>query len=96
MASDRLIDGCREASFRVALTSRLPPWPSEKGYADFDLTVTNPGGLAGQGSGSTVLTTSATSSPATVILDFGKEVGGTPFAVGHGGRLSASSSCASW
>ncbi len=42
--------------------------------------VTNAGGLAGQGSGATVLTTSATNSPATVILDFGKEVGGTPFA----------------
>jgi hypothetical protein len=42
-------------------------------------TVTNTSGLAGQGTGSTVLTTSATSNPATVILDFGKEVGGTPF-----------------
>src|SRR4051812_46051379 len=42
-------------------------------------TVTNAAGLAGSGTGSAVLTTSATSSPATVILDFGKEVGGTPF-----------------
>src|SRR4051812_24764560 len=42
-------------------------------------TVTNAGGLAGPGTGSTVLTTSATNTPATVILDFGKEVGGTPF-----------------
>ncbi|MFI5894528.1 alpha-L-rhamnosidase C-terminal domain-containing protein [Actinoplanes sp. NPDC051513] len=41
--------------------------------------VTNAAGLAGQGSGATVLTTSSTGSPATVILDFGKEVGGTPF-----------------
>jgi hypothetical protein len=42
--------------------------------------VTNAGGLAGQGNGATVLTTSSTGSPATVVLDFGKEVGGTPFA----------------
>jgi hypothetical protein len=41
--------------------------------------VTNPGALT-QGTGSTVLTTSSTSSPATVVVDFGKEVGGTPFA----------------
>jgi hypothetical protein len=41
--------------------------------------VTNAGGLAGSGTGSTVLTTTAANTPATVILDFGKEVGGTPF-----------------
>src|SRR5690348_16798259 len=42
-------------------------------------TVTNAAGLAGQGTGSTVLTTSPTGNPATVILDFGQEVGGSPF-----------------
>jgi hypothetical protein len=47
---------------------------------------------AGQGSGSTVLTTSSASSPATVILDFGKEVGGTPFAAVSAGRSSGGGS----
>ncbi|MEV6846768.1 alpha-L-rhamnosidase C-terminal domain-containing protein [Actinoplanes sp. NPDC051411] len=42
-------------------------------------TVTNAAALAGPGSGSTVLTTTSAGTPATVILDFGKEVGGTPF-----------------
>jgi hypothetical protein len=42
--------------------------------------VTNAAALAGQGTGSTVLTTTSASAPATVILDFGREVGGTPFA----------------
>jgi hypothetical protein len=51
--------------------------------------VSNPGALTGQGTGATVLTTSSTSSPATVVVDFGKELGGTPFAT-----VSASSSSA--
>ncbi|MCZ7422102.1 hypothetical protein O7605_21650 [Verrucosispora sp. WMMA2121] len=42
--------------------------------------VTNAGALIGQGSGSTTLRTTSSSSPATVVLDFGKEVGGNPYA----------------
>nr|BFE74046.1 hypothetical protein GCM10020092_073470 [Actinoplanes digitatis] len=62
----------------------LVPAPATDGVRAASITrtsgnVTNAGGLAGQGTGATVLTTSATNSPATVILDFGKEVGGTPF-----------------
>src|SRR5689334_5171855 len=41
--------------------------------------VTNAGALTGQATGTTVLTTTSTNSPAAVVLDFGKEVGGTPF-----------------
>jgi hypothetical protein len=54
--------------------------------------VTNAAGLAGQGTGSTVLTTTSASSPATVILDFGKEVGGTPFANVSAWRATTGSS----
>jgi hypothetical protein len=41
--------------------------------------VTNPGALTGQSSGSTVLTVPSGGSPAVVVVDFGKEVGGNPF-----------------
>ncbi|WP_062431628.1 alpha-L-rhamnosidase C-terminal domain-containing protein [Herbidospora daliensis] len=41
--------------------------------------VTNAGVLAGQGSGSAVLTVAPGGQPAAVVLDFGKEVGGTPY-----------------
>jgi hypothetical protein len=43
--------------------------------------VTNAAALTGQATGSTTLTTASSTSPATVVLDFGKEVGGTPYAV---------------
>ena len=42
-------------------------------------TVTNPGALTGQSSGSTVLTTAPGGPQAIVVLDYGKEVGGTPY-----------------
>ncbi|HEU5469856.1 MAG TPA: alpha-L-rhamnosidase C-terminal domain-containing protein [Actinophytocola sp.] len=41
--------------------------------------VTNPGALTGQSSGSAVLTVPSGGAPAIVVLDFGKEVGGNPF-----------------
>src|SRR2546421_263353 len=41
--------------------------------------VTNPGALTGQSNGSTVLTVPSGGSPAIVVVDFGKEVGGNPF-----------------
>jgi hypothetical protein len=41
--------------------------------------VTNPGALTGQSSGSTTLTVPSGGSPAIVVVDFGKEVGGNPF-----------------
>jgi len=41
--------------------------------------VTNAGALAGQGTGTATLRTTSSASPATVVLDFGKEVGGTPY-----------------
>ena len=41
--------------------------------------VTNPGALTGQSGGSTTLTVPSGGSPAIVVLDFGKEVGGNPF-----------------
>jgi hypothetical protein len=41
--------------------------------------VTNPGALTGQSGGSTVLTVPSGGSPAIVVVDFGKEVGGNPF-----------------
>ena len=40
--------------------------------------VTNPGALV-QGSGTTVMTVPSGGQPAAVVLDFGKEVGGTPY-----------------
>ena len=40
--------------------------------------VTNAAALTGQGSGSTVLTATE-GTPAVVVLDFGKEVGGNPY-----------------
>ncbi|MFC4063559.1 alpha-L-rhamnosidase-related protein [Actinoplanes subglobosus] len=55
-------------------------------------TVTNAAGLAGQGTGTTVLTTTSASSPATIVLDFGKEVGGTPFANVSAWQASSGSS----
>ncbi|RAO32634.1 Alpha-L-rhamnosidase [Micromonospora noduli] len=42
-------------------------------------TVTNAAGLIATGSGATVLTTSSGATPATVVLDFGRNVSGTPF-----------------
>src|SRR5256714_9345288 len=42
-------------------------------------TVTNPGALSGQSGGSTVLTVPSGGSPAIVVVDFGKEVGGNPY-----------------
>jgi hypothetical protein len=42
-------------------------------------TVSNAGALATGGSGSTTLTVASSSTPATVILDFGVEVEGTPY-----------------
>ena len=79
-----------------SLAATLPTWPANPNWqalvpaptsdsvrpvsiARTSGSVTNPGALT-QGTGSTVLTTSSTSSPATVVVDFGKEVGGTPFA----------------
>src|SRR5690348_11387673 len=41
--------------------------------------VTNPGALTGQTTGTTVLTVSPGGASAAVVLDFGKEVGGTPY-----------------
>src|SRR5947207_3049994 len=41
--------------------------------------VTNPNALTGQGSGSTVLAVAPGGPSAIVVLDFGKEVGGTPY-----------------
>ncbi|MEU6799032.1 hypothetical protein ABZ907_45700 [Nonomuraea wenchangensis] len=41
--------------------------------------VTNAGVLAGQGTGEAVLTVASGGQPAAVVLDFGKEVGGTPY-----------------
>ncbi len=41
--------------------------------------VTNPGALTGQSGGSTVLTVPSGGSPAIVVVDFGKEVGGNPY-----------------
>ena len=41
--------------------------------------VTNAGALTGQGSGATVLTVTPGGPSAIVVLDFGKEVGGTPY-----------------
>jgi hypothetical protein len=41
--------------------------------------VTNAGALVGQGTGPTSLTVPAGGSPAAIVLDFGREVGGTPF-----------------
>jgi hypothetical protein len=41
--------------------------------------VTNPNALTGQGGGSTVLTVEPGGPAAIVVLDFGKEVGGTPY-----------------
>src|SRR3954454_3690109 len=41
--------------------------------------VTNAGALTGQSTGTTVLNTTSGGTPAAVVLDFGKEVGGTPF-----------------
>jgi alpha-L-rhamnosidase-like protein len=43
--------------------------------------VSNAGVLVGQGTGTTSLTVPQGGSPAAVVLDFGKEVGGTPFIV---------------
>jgi hypothetical protein len=43
--------------------------------------VSNPGVLVGQGTGATVLTVPQGGAPAAVVLDFGKEVGGTPYIV---------------
>ena len=79
-----------------SLAATLPTWPANPNWQALvpaptsdsvrpvsivrtSGSVTNPGALT-QGTGSTVLTTSSTSSPATVVVDFGKEVGGTPFA----------------
>ncbi|MFC5823273.1 carbohydrate-binding protein [Nonomuraea insulae] len=42
-------------------------------------TVTNAGILAGQGTGSAVLTVAPGGQSAAIVLDFGKEVGGTPY-----------------
>jgi len=41
--------------------------------------VTNPGALTGQSSGSTVLTVPPGGLPAIVVVDYGKEVGGNPY-----------------
>ncbi|MBW6439068.1 hypothetical protein KZ829_35600 [Actinoplanes hulinensis] len=54
--------------------------------------VTNAAGLTAQGTGSTVLTTTSANSPATIVLDFGKEVGGTPFANVSAWRATTGSS----
>lgn len=47
-------------------------------------TVSNAGVLVGQGSGSAWLTVRQGGSPAAIVLDFGKEVGGTPYIVVSG------------
>src|SRR5690349_14198126 len=44
-------------------------------------TVSNSGVLVGQGTGTASLTVPQGGSPAAIVLDFGKEVGGTPFIV---------------
>jgi len=44
-------------------------------------TVSNTGVLVGQGTGTASLTVPQGGSPAAIVLDFGKEVGGTPFIV---------------
>jgi hypothetical protein len=54
--------------------------------------VTNAGALTGQGTGSTTLRTTSGGSPATVVLDFGKEVGGDPYAVVSSSTPSGGSS----
>jgi hypothetical protein len=46
--------------------------------------VSNPGVLVGQGTGTTWLTVPQGGSPAAVVLDFGVEVGGTPYIVVSG------------
>ncbi|HEY0991078.1 MAG TPA: hypothetical protein VGD80_28695, partial [Kofleriaceae bacterium] len=43
--------------------------------------VSNAGVLVGQGTGTTSLTVPQGGSPAAIVLDFGKEVGGTPYIV---------------
>jgi hypothetical protein len=76
-------------------TAALPTWPTNPnwqalvpGPASDNVrptsinstrgSVTNPGALV-QGSGTTVLTTPTSGQYATVVLDFGKNVGGTPY-----------------
>jgi hypothetical protein len=54
--------------------------------------VTNAGALVGQGTGTTTLRTTSSNSPATVVLDFGKEVGGTPYATVSSSTPSSGSS----
>ena len=49
--------------------------------------VTNAAALVG--SGTTTLTTTSTASPAAVVLDFGKEVGGTPYVTVSGSTPSS-------
>jgi hypothetical protein len=65
---------------------RLVPAPASDDVRPVAITrtqgsVTNPGALTGQGTGSTVLSVPAGGSPAVAVLDFGKEVGGTPYIV---------------
>lgn len=78
-----------------ATAAELPTWPANPNWQSLvpapssaDVrpvsvvrthgSVTNAAALAGQGSGSTVLTATS-GSPAVVVLDFGKEVGGYPY-----------------
>jgi hypothetical protein len=46
-------------------------------------TVSNAGVLVGQGTGTVSLTVPQGGAPAAVVLDFGREVGGTPYVVRH-------------
>jgi hypothetical protein len=54
--------------------------------------VTNATALTSQGTGSATLRTTSTASPATIVLDFGKEVGGTPRATVSASTPSSGSS----
>jgi hypothetical protein len=54
--------------------------------------VTNAGALTGQSTGTTTLRTTSATSPATVVLDFGKEVGGTPYVTVSSSTPSSGSS----
>jgi len=51
--------------------------------------VSNAGVLVGQGTGTASLTVPQGGSPAAVVLDFGKEVGGTPFIVVSSSTVSS-------
>ena len=62
----------------------LVPAPSSDDVKPADVvrtagSVTNPQALTGHGTGSTVLSVSPGEPPASVVIDYGREVGGTPY-----------------